>query len=457
MMKKLHLIGAFLLLLAGSLVSNSAFAQSVNFTGHYIEIDARTSDGKSGLRVHYDLNVRGCYGHTIQIGLVIATEDGKYLVDSQGNKGLGFTTQEIHYDNANLSDRSFTVPYSKIKLSPGKNTYYYQLYVFDKVTGDYLGESDFSAFELTGPSSSNNSGSSNKNNTNTAPKRSASFSDLRVTPGTNINGDLVFYYDVALKQCSGRKVKIQLTFKDSSGNYLYGKNNKKLIWTKTIDVKSDNIKYTDQSFTITISQLNAPSDGKGYYYQFAAFDDKTGDCLGQSEKKEQYLGNSVAFSNERVTFDEYDNGKPVINYYAHLSFLLPEMHDMKLVCALETNKNGKRHHYPDGREMVQEYDWKNTNKWTTGYIDVVMGFDQDEINPLPGKNTYWIRIYVYDLVTGKLINQSKAFAFEAEDEGATKASSSSSSSNKAVSNQSSSKSNTSTSQKSSNGRNVKMH
>lgn len=438
-MKKRHLIGAFLMLLASTLVSTSAFAQSANFTGDYIEIDAKTSDGKLGLKVHYDLNVRGCYGHTIQIGLVITTEDGKYLVDSQGNKGLGFTTQEIHYDNANLSDRSFTVPYSKIKLSPGKNTYYYQLYVVDKITGDYLGESDLSAFDLTGPSNSNNnSGSSNKNNN--APQRSASFSDLRVTPGTNINGDLVFYYDVTLKQCNSRKVKIQLTFKDSSGNYLYGKNNKKLIWTKTIDVKSNNIKYTDQSFTITISQLNAPSGGKSYYYQFAAYDDKTGDFLGQSEKKEQYLGNSVAFSNERVTFDEYDNGKPVISYYAHLNFLLPEMHDMKLVCALETDKNGKRHHYPDGREMIQEYNWKNTNKWTTGYIDVVMGFDHDEINPLPGKNTYWIRIYVYDLVTGKLINQSKAFAFEAEDEGATKSSSSSRSTQKSSSSSSSSSS-----------------
>ena len=416
-MKRNNILLCLICLVAMISFSHVALGQSVTFTTTYIETNAKTSDGKSALKIYYDAKVKGCYGHTIKIGLAITSGNGTYLVDSQENKGVGFTTQEIHYDVSNLNDRSITVPYTKFKIYSGKNTYYYQLYAVDKITGDYLGESDLYSFEMVGKSNSNNN-SSNKNTTTS--KRSASFSDLRVTPGTNINGDLVFYYDVTLKQCNSRKVKIQLTFKDSSGNYLYGKNNKKLIWTKTIDVKSNNIKYTDQSFTITISQLNAPSGGKSYYYQFAAYDDKTGDFLGQSEKKEQYLGNSVAFSNERVTFDEYDNGKPVISYYAHLNFLLPEMHDMKLVCALETDKNGKRHHYPDGREMIQEYNWKNTNKWTTGYIDVVMGFDHDEINPLPGKNTYWIHVYVYDANTGDLLAKSKAFAFQAEDEGKTR-------------------------------------
>lgn len=462
MQKNFRRILVSMFVLLATVTSSFVFGQTVNFTGYYIEYDAKTSDGKPAVKIHYDANVRGCYGHTISIGLVFTTEDGKYLTDSNGNKSMGLTTQEIHYDNSSLNDRSFTVPISKLKLYPGKNTYYYQLYAIDKITGDYLGESDFTDFELTGKTNSSSSNSSN-NKSNTTSKRSASFSDLRVTPGSNINGDLVFYYDVALKQCSNRKVKIQLTFKDSSGNYLYGKNNKKLIWTKTIDVKSDNIQYTDQSFTITISQLNVPSNGRNYYYQFAAYDDKTGDFLGQSDKKELPLGNSVAFSNERVTFDEYEDGKPVINYYAHMTFLLPEQHDMKLVCALETNKNGKRHHYPDGREMVSEYHWENSDKWTTGYINVLMGFDQDEINPLPGKNTYWIRIYAYDYVTGKLINQSKAFAFEAEDEGSssttTKSASSSSSTSSSKASSSKATNTKSSNTKSSQGKkaNVKSH
>ena len=276
---------------------------------------------------------------------------------------------------------------------------------------------DLIGFDMVGKSNSSNN-SSNKNTTTS--KRSASFSDLRVTGSRNNEGGFTFYYDVTLKQCSGRKVKVQLTFKDSKGNYLYGKNNKKLIWSQTFDVKSDNIKYTDQSFTLTINQLNIPSDGKNFCYQFAAYDDKTGDLLGKSENKEKHLGNALVISDERLTLDEYEDGKPVITYYFHLDYLLPEAHDLKLVCALETNQNGKRHHRADGREMIQEYVWKNKEKSVYGGLDGHMGFDHDEINPLPGKNTYWIHIYVYDANTGDLLAKSKAFAFQAEDEGKTR-------------------------------------
>ena len=416
-MKRNNIILCLICLVAMISFSHVALGQSVTFTKTRIETNAKTSDGKSALKIHYDAKVKGCYGHTIKIGLTITTGNGTYIVDSEEKKGVGFTTQEIHYDNSNLNDRSITVPYSKFKVNSGKNTYYYQLYAVDKVTGDYLGESDLIGFDMVGKSNSSNN-SSNKNTTTS--KRSASFSDLRVTGSRNNEGGFTFYYDVTLKQCSGRKVKVQLTFKDSKGNYLYGKNNKKLIWSQTFDVKSDNIKYTDQSFTLTINQLNIPSDGKNFCYQFAAYDDKTGDLLGKSENKEKHLGNALVISDERLTLDEYEDGKPVITYYFHLDYLLPEAHDLKLVCALETNQNGKRHHRADGREMIQEYVWKNKEKSVYGGLDGHMGFDHDEINPLPGKNTYWIHIYVYDANTGDLLAKSKAFAFQAEDEGKTR-------------------------------------
>ncbi len=463
MKKNLHRIVAFLFILLATLIPAVIQGQSITFPNHHIEYDAKTSDGKPALKVYYDANVRGCYGHTITIGLVITTEDGKYLTDSNGNKSFGLTSQEIHYDNSNLNDRSFTVPYSKLKLYSGRNTYYYQLYAIDKITGDYLGESDFTDFELTGNTSANSSSNSNSSsNKNTSSKRTASFSDLRLNGGYNKDGKdaWLFYYDVSLKQCSGRKVKVQLTFKDGNGNYIYGKNDKKLIWSQTFDVKSDNIKYTDQSFALTPSQMNQPSGGKDYYYQFAAYDDKTGDLLGQSEKIKQYFGNSVTFSKQRLALDEYDDGKPVIKYYFSVRYYLPEGHDLKLVCALETDLFGKRHHYPDGRDMIKETIWKNDDKSVSGYLNVSMGFDQDEINPLPGKNRYWIRVYVYDANTGKNLGDSGAFAFDAEDEGATKASSSSGSTQKPASTQSSSpktKAPSSGSSKPSKGRKVNTH
>ena len=444
MQKNFRRILASLFVLLATVTSSFVFGQTVTFTGHHIEYDVKTSDGKPAVKVHYDANVKGCYGHTISIGVVFTTEDGKYLTDSNGNKTLGHSIQEIHYDNSNLNDRSFTVPISNLKLYSGRNTYYYQLYAIDKITGDYLGESDFTDFELTGKTNSNSS-----SNKTTSPKRSASFSDLRFKGGYNKEGKdaWIFYYDVSLKGCSGRKVKVQLTFKDANGNYLYGKNDKKLIWSQTFDVKSDNIKYTDQSFALTPSQLNSPSNGQDYYYQFTAYDDKTGDLLGQSEKTKQYFGDAVKFSQQKLTLDEYDNGKPVIKYFCHIQYYLPDGHDLKLVCALETDQMGHRHHYPDGREMIQTSVWKNEDKTVSGYLNVTMGFDHDEINPLPGKNRYWIRIYVYDANTGKNLGESGAFAFDAEDEGSNSnttksASSSSNASSSKASNSKASSSNT---------------
>ena len=418
-MKRNNFVLCLVCLVAMISFSHVALGQSVTFTRTYIETNAKTSDGKSALKIHYDAKVKGCYGHTIKIGLTITTGNGTYIVDSEEKKGVGFNTHEIHYDNSNLNDRSITVPYSKFKVNSGKNTYYYQLYAVDKVTGDYLGQSDLIGFDMVGKSNSSNN-SSNKNTTTS--KRSASFSDLRFKGGSNKEGKdaWIFYYDVSLKGCSGRKVKVQLTFKDANGNYLYGKNDKKLIWSQTFDVKSDNIKYTDQSFALTPSQLNSPSNGQDYYYQFFAYDDKTGDFLGQSDKTKQYFGDAVKFSQQKLTLDEDDDGKPVIKYYCHIYYYLPEGHDLKLVCALETDQFGHRHHYPDGREMIVESVWKNKEKTVSGYLNVSMGFDHDEINPLPGKNRYWIRIYVYDANTGKNLGESGAFAFDAEDEGKTR-------------------------------------
>ena len=161
--------------------------------------------------------------------------------------------------------------------------------------------------------------------------------------------------------------------------------------------------------------MNTPSAGKNYYYQFAAYDEKTGDLLGQSQRIEQYIGNAVVFKDQRLNLNDVEDGVSAVTYSFHLDFILPEAHDLKLVCALETDKHGRRHHFADGREMIKEHYWKNDKKWVSGYLNVCMGFDYDEINPLPGKHTYYMHIYVYDGNTGKYITESSALSFDAED------------------------------------------
>ena len=401
--------------------SNNAMGQYATVTSSWIETNGKASNGEKALVVHYSLNVVGCYGHTITASVDFQNEEGVFLFNKNHNKLTASNNHEIHYDDSNINDRTFVIPFSKFNIPSGRNTFYYQISVNDKVTGAYLGSSDFSDFELTGTSSSGTSNKSNTSNSSNTQKtssgRSASFADLRFIADKNSKGEdaLHFYYDVSLKGCNKRKVKIQLSFKDSNGNYMYGKDNKKMIWSQTFDVKSDNVKFTDQSFALTFSQLNAHSDGKNYNYQFAAYDEKTGELLGQSQNTEIRLGNSVVFKDQRLNLNDVENGIPAVTYSFHLDFILPEAHDLKLVCAVETDKHGRRHHFADGKEMIKEHYWKNDTKWKYGYLNVRMGFDHDEINPLPGKHTYYMRIYVYDGNTGKFIAESGALTFDAED------------------------------------------
>ena len=399
--------------------SNNAMGQYANVTSSWIDKNGKSSNGEKALVIHYSLNVVGCYGHTITASVDLQNEEGVFLFNKNHNKLTASNNHEIHYDDSNVNDRTLVIPYSKFNIPSGRNTYYYQIIVNDKVTGAFLGSSDFSDFELTGSSGSSNSNSSNSSKTQkTSSSRSASFSDLRFIGGKNNKGEdaFLFYYDVNLKGCNNRKVKVQLSFKDSSGNYLYGKDNKKLIWSQSYDVKSDNIKFTDKSFALTFKQLNTPSAGKNYYYQFAKKKKKTGDLLGQSQRIEQYIGNAVVFKDQRLNLNDVEDWVSAVTYSFHLDFILPEAHDLKLVCALETDKHGRRHHFADGREMIKEHYWKNDKKWVSGYLNVCMGFDYDEINPLPGKHTYYMHIYVYDGNTGKYITESSALSFDAEDE-----------------------------------------
>ena len=467
-MKRNSFILSLMCLFAFISASKTAMGQYATVTSDWIETNGKASNGEKALVIHYSLNVVGCYGHTITALVDFHNEEGVYLFNKNNNRLTASNNHEIHYDDSNVNDRTFVIPYSKFNIPSGRQTYYYQITITDKVTGAYLGNSDYSNFDLVGSSSS----SSSSNTQKASSSQSASFSDLRFVGGKNSKGEdaFLFYYDVTLKGCNKRKVKIQLTFKDSNGNYLYGKDNKKLIWNQTIDVKSDNVKYTDQSFALTLKQLNATSEAKNYNYQFAAYDDKTGDFLGQSQKFEQYIGNAVVFKNQRLALNDIEDGKPAINYYCYINYILPEAHDLKLVCAVETDKSGRRHHFADGSEMINEYYYKNENKWVSGYLDLRMGFDHDEINPLPGKHTYYVRIYVYDGNTGKYLGESGALSFDAEDASNRNSSSNSrstqqtssstkstESSNKAVNNQSSSSKPTSSSnQNTSKGKDVKI-
>jgi len=418
-MKRNNYILCLVCLVAMVCFSRVAIGQTVTFSNTHIETNAKTSDGKSALKVHYDANVKGCYGHTIKIGLSITAGNGTHIVDSEENKGVGFTTQEIHYDNSNLSDRSIIVPYSKFKVYSGTNTYYYQLFAVDKVTGDYLGESYLTAFDMVGKSNSNsNSNSGNKTNKST---QSASFSDLRVSKTTNNKGEeaVKYFFDITLEGCRGRIVNVNLNFVDGNGNYLYGKDGKKLYWTKTFNkIDSDKVKYTDQTFLIALNALQDPY-GQSYYYQLTAHDKTSGNQLGKSEKKSLYWGEVAVVSGERmVTENSKDGSQLSYVLYYRLTYSLPKASNLRFVYGICDDPHcSKPHKDKNGNAVVQEYIWKNEEKRTCSYLDIKMGFDHDEINAQPGTHVYYLSITVLDERTGKILCQTGPWKFYANGDG----------------------------------------
>lgn len=73
---------------------------------------------------------------------------------------------------------------------------------------------------------------------------------------------------------------------------------------------------------------------------------------------------------------------------------------------------GTYHHYANGAEMIyagQQYkcNYVGVNQISNAWL----AFYNDALNPLPGKNTYYARIYVKDVTTNQIIGQSNYLTF----------------------------------------------
>lgn len=416
MKNKFHKFLGIALFILVSWIPQAVFGQSATFTYHWIDINGKTSNGEKALVIHYDLNVQGYYGHSVSVTLELKDEVGDFLLNKDKKKLKASTTHDVHYDNSTFDDRTMAIPYSKFNVPSGKNTYYYRLTCADKVTGSAIGRSDFTKFEMTGASSSGNSGKKN-----TTPKQSVTFSDLRSNKTTTDKGAdaIKYFFDVTLTGCRGRTVNVNLNFTDANGNYLYDKEGKKLYWTKTYsNITSDNIKYTDQSFTIALNKLKNPY-GQKYYFNYTAHDKTSGNLLGSSEKQSQYWGPEAACHNAIFMTEKSDDGKQLVyNLHYQLYYSLPEASDLIFAHAIYEDSDYLVYHRDkNGKELIQQTTWKNTDKQTLGYLNVVSGFEHDEINAPNGIRDFYLRIMVFDAKTKNLLAESGPWLFYASGDG----------------------------------------
>ncbi|MBP3849359.1 MAG: leucine-rich repeat protein [Prevotella sp.] len=140
-----------------------------------------------------------------------------------------------------------------------------------------------------------------------------------------------------------------------------------------------------------------------------AFEDAGKEML-QSAKSQQTA--SVKFSNLRLTYDQIDakNGRKMLQVHYTLRVDGLQGHTLVPVLAIEIPQ-GTFHKFADGNDMKAEGNQLTCNYQSTTFNGQWQAIYIDALNPLPGKRTYYARIYLVDLTLRKQIAASEYLTF----------------------------------------------
>ena len=122
---------------------------------------------------------------------------------------------------------------------------------------------------------------------------------------------------------------------------------------------------------------------------------------------------SVTFSDLRLEHNVPDNyGRRMLQFHYNMTVTGCQGHNVKAYMFVDIPQ-GTGHRFANGNNMVVSSNslyckWGSTT--TTG--DWWVGIYNDQLNPLPGKNTYYTRLWVKDENTGKWIGCSDFLSFE---------------------------------------------
>lgn len=129
-------------------------------------------------------------------------------------------------------------------------------------------------------------------------------------------------------------------------------------------------------------------------------------------QSQQQTAPSVNFSNLRLTYDQIDanNGRKMLQVHYNLTATGLQGHTLVSVLAIEIPQ-GTFHKFADGKEMKAEGNQLICNYQTTIFNGQWQAIYIDALNPLPGKRTYYARIYLVDMTLGKQIAASNYLTF----------------------------------------------
>lgn len=114
---------------------------------------------------------------------------------------------------------------------------------------------------------------------------------------------------------------------------------------------------------------------------------------------------SVTFSRYSLKANASDGtGREILKYHYAATVSGCMNHNVKFYMVVNTPVQHTRHTFPDGSEMcaVSENMFCQTNSTSTN-DGCWLGIYQDRLNPLPGENTYYVRIEARDETTGRFL------------------------------------------------------
>lgn len=123
------------------------------------------------------------------------------------------------------------------------------------------------------------------------------------------------------------------------------------------------------------------------------------------------IAQSVTFSDLSLKLNvPDDSGKKMLQFHYKMKISGCQGHEVKVYMYVDIPK-GTGHKFADGKQMVSISKPLTCTEETTSF-NRWNGIYNDKLNPLPGKNTYYTRLFVMDVNTGKWIGNSDFLSFD---------------------------------------------
>lgn len=137
--------------------------------------------------------------------------------------------------------------------------------------------------------------------------------------------------------------------------------------------------------------------------------------LGKTlEKIGKEVITSCTISNESLRWDQTDQaGQRILQYYFDIDFYGMKGKNLQVMLAIEYPQ-GTYYRYANGQPMVYSGQPFRCNDDISSFKGQWLGIYVNALNPMPGRHTYYARIYVFDVDSKECIANSSYLTFDNE-------------------------------------------